>query len=101
MASRVYRVIIGDDARNMFNEHINFLARVSSSAARVLRTDLHAKIRGLGKTPFLYPIYELSDIEVEYRKLTYKRYVVLYTIDESEKCVYVEYVWDTRMDNKL
>ena len=101
MASRAYRITIGDDARNMLNEHVNFLAQVSSSAARVLRTDLHARIRGLGKTPLLYPVYEVKGIEVEYRKLTYKRYIVLYTVNESEKVVYVEYVWDTRMDNSL
>ena len=105
MTDHVYRVIIGDDALSRLNVYVSFLSQANRSAAHVLRNDLLARIGNLGKTPFLYPVFNsktLSDMfGVEYRKLTYKRYLILYTVDESAKTVYVEYIWDTRMDNSL
>jgi len=89
----------------MLNEHVSFLAQVSSSAAHVLYNDLLARINSLGKTPFLHPRFTsdtLSDrYSVEYRKLIYKRYLILYTVETSTKTVFVERIWDTRMDNSL
>ena len=85
----------------MLNGHIAFLARISKNAARVLRSDLLTRIKGLERTPYLYSGFYSDALEAEYHKLVYKRYIILYAIEETEKIVRVKYVWDTRMDNNL
>jgi len=85
----------------MLLEHIAFLAQVSVSAARLLHSDLLTRIKGLEKTPYLYPVFHSNVLENEYRKLIYKRYLILYTVDEAAKAVRVEFVWDSRMNNSL
>ena len=101
MTERVYRVIISTEASDMLLNHIEFLANVSVSAARTLKNDLLAKIKNLEKTPYLYPVFYSDTLEPEYHKLIYKRYLVLYAIDEKKKTVSIEFVWDTRKDNTL
>jgi len=101
MASRIYRVVISDEARNMLCEHISFLARVNLSAAKILRGDLLSRIKSLGKTPRIHPIFYSDSLETEYRKLIYKRYIVLYSINEPAEIVCVKFVWDSRKNNKL
>jgi len=101
MANRKYRVIITEEASNMLGEHLAFLANVSISAAKVLRADLIAKIKNLEKEPRLHPVFYSNDFKTEYRKLVFKRYLILYSIDETEKTVCVKFVWDSRKDNSL
>ena len=101
MTSHAYKVILTYEARDMLKEHVSFLKQVSDSATRVLHYDLLAKIKGLGKTPYLYPIFYSDSLEAEYHKLVYKRYLILYSIEEAKKTIRVKYIWDTRMDNSL
>ena len=85
----------------MLKEHIAFLAKVSISAAKVLRADLLSRIKNLQNTPRIHPVFYSNLLATEYRKLVFKRYLILYTIDETEKIVRVKLVWDTRKDNSL
>ena len=101
MVNNAYHVIISIEANNMFNEHVNFLAQVSQKAALTLSSDLFVRLKELGKSPYLYPLFFSEKIETKYRKLTFKRYLVLYTINEQEKTVEIEYIWDTRKYNEL
>ena len=82
--SSKYSLVISREAFDMINEHVAFLANVSTSAARVLRQDLLARIKLLVHTPYLYPVY-FEESKTEYRKLIFKRYIILYTINEKEK----------------
>ena len=101
MTNPAYRVLVSDTAWRMLDNHIAFLANISESAAWVLRNDLLSRIKTLGETPLLYPVYVSGQTETEYRKLIYKRYLVLYSVDETKKLVRIKYVWDTRMDNSV
>ena len=99
MTNCAYKVILTDEANDMLIGHVSFLAQASRSAARVLHCDLLAKIQGLGQTPYLYPVFYSGNLEAEYHKLVYKRYLILYSIEEKEKTILVKCIWDTRMDN--
>jgi len=101
MAERVYRVVISEEASTMLEEHLLFLARVNLEAAKFLRRDLLARFRTLEKTPRLYPIFFSEALETEYRKLVFKRYLILYTVDETEKIVRINFVWDSRKNNRI
>ena len=85
----------------MLLEHILFLARVNQSAAKVLKEDLLVRIKNLEKAPNINPIFFSNSLETEYRKLVYKRYLILYAVEEHSKTVRVKLVWDTRKDNFL
>ena len=101
MNKKLYHVVIATDASRMLVEHLGFVANVSISAAKVLREDLLARIKSLEKTPGLYPVFYSDSLETEYRKLVYKRYLILYTIDEKNKIVRVKFIWDSRQNNRL
>jgi len=101
MNNKTYTVLITSEARHMLKEHITFLARVSISAAKVLREDLLSRIKSLETTPYLCPVFFSDSLETEYRKLVYKRYLILYNIDETDRIVRVKYIWDSRQNNQL
>ena len=100
MMSKKFRIVISREAFDMINEHVAFLANVSTSAARVLRQDLLARIKLLVHTPYLYPVcYEVQ--ETKFRKFIFKRYIILYSVNEEEKLIEVEYIWDARRNNEI
>ena len=101
MSNHVYKVLISAEASDLLGQHIAFLAKVSIGTAKVLRNDLLARIKNLGKGPHLYPVFYSSSLGTEYRKLVYKRYLILYSIDEYEKIVRIKYIWDSRKNNKI
>ena len=51
MANSTYRVVISMEANNMFDEHIKFLAQVSTKAALSLSNEFLARLKVLEKTP--------------------------------------------------
>ena len=101
MANRAYRVVISVEAHNMFDEHIKFLAQVSTKVALSLSNEMLARLKVLEKFPYLYPVFFSERIKTTYRKLAFKRYLILYSVNEEEKVVKVEYIWDTRKNNEI
>ena len=101
MANRAYRVVISVEANKMFDEHIKFLAQVSTKAAHSLSNELLTRLKVLGTSPYLYPVFFSEKIKTTYRKLIFKRYLVLYSVNEEEKVVKVEYIWDMRKNNGI
>jgi plasmid stabilization system protein ParE len=100
MTNNAYRVIVSREAYDMIKEHIGFLANVSVSAAKMLYHDLYTRFKQIEETPFMYPIY-LEESEAVYRKSVFKRYLILYTVNEAEKLIEIEYVWDSRRMNEI
>ena len=100
MTNKVYRARVSVEAAIMIKTHVEFLSNVSISAARTLYDDFYKRFKKIEKTPFMYPVYtEVSG--VRYRKLGFKNYLILYTINEKARIVEIEYVWDARMKNKI
>jgi len=93
-----YEVIISDAALAMLDSHIDFLARVSPSAATKLMSELLDKIASLSENPQRFPAYvNRFIIDNRYRKMpTAKRYLVIYEISDST--VFVDYIVDCRQD---
>ena len=99
MAKSKYRVIISAEASSMFGEHIKFLAQVSPKAALSLSRELLARLKVLESSPYLYPAFISEKVKTEYRKVSHKRFIVLYLVNEKEKVIEVEHIWDTRRNN--
>ena len=93
-----YNVSVSDAALAMLDAHVEFLARVSPSAATRLMDEALDDIASLSNNPQRYPAYISEFVSPNrYRKmLTAKRYLVLYEIDS--KNVYVDYIVDCRSD---
>ena len=97
-----YNVILSRRADHMLISHTEFLARVSSPAARRLLVDFRKVKKVLEETPFQYPFADERDapgIPLEtYRKCLFDgRYKALYLVEEN--IVHIDAVIDCRQEN--
>ena len=92
-----YRVTVDDNALIKLEEHIEFLARISESAALRLYDEYKESLDNLSKNPHMYPIYQNHSLNAELHcKIFYKRYrMVFETIDAN---VYIYDIQDCRQD---
>lgn len=95
-----YNVIVRPTVNIQLNNHIRFAANVNAKFAKSIRDSFHKALYELPNNPDHYPLwqpnFELSD---PYRIiLIKKRYSVIFYIEENN--VYVDYLLDSRMDNK-
>jgi len=96
--SRLYTVVISEEATQMLVSHARFLAQVNEEAALRLIETFQEKVKSLEQFPERNPVLIDPMIELgKYRKLLLeKRYFLIYQI--KEKVVYVDAVVDTRQD---
>ena len=99
--SKQYKVVVYDDAVQMLNSHVRFVANVSISAARKLRADLYKACKSLETMPHRCPVYHMRRVTGTYRKLVISRYQIVYSISEQDCIVYVKYVLDSRQDSDI
>lgn len=98
MPNKKYAVIVSDRASSMLVNHVRFLTRVSSGAAKKLHREIIDGIKTLEVMPESYPWFNCEEIPAnKYRKkLVSKRYLLIYQIKDNK--VYVDYVLDCRQD---
>jgi len=94
-----YRVRIAPSAVDRMEEHFEFLAQVSSSAADKLRLELKKDIQSLQVMPYRNPSYRKCYLQPEkYRYLiSQKRYRIIYQIVENT--VFVDDIQDCRQND--
>ena len=95
----VYHVIVDPAANDRMAEHLEFLARVSETAASRLLDELLADIRSLDHLPYRNPVYNRPYLpEGKYRHvISGKRYRIVYQIDGE--FVFVDDIQDCRQDD--
>lgn len=97
-----YDVVVSDAALSMLDNHIDFLARISVSAAEKLMDTILDDMASLANFPERFPIYRNQFIpDNRYRKMvSSKRYLIIYEVDNDleKPTVYVDYVVDCRQD---
>ena len=98
MEKTEYDVSVSDAALVMLDSHVDFLAKVSQSAARKLMNEILDDIASLSENPHRFPSYENEFIpDNRYRKmLSAKRYLVIYEVECNN--VFVDYIVDCRQD---
>jgi len=101
MSKNIYRIKVSYQADNALDAHMMFLSRVSPNAAVRQKEKIISNISHLSRNPYLYPVYETDSDMIEYRKMVIGRYAILYSVNEKDKTVGVDLVWDSRMDNVL
>ncbi len=98
---KIYNVIVNDSAKLMMFEHIIFLSEVSITAAERLYNEFEKAFDSLSKLPHRCLVFEAPFSAFMYRRMIVDRYILLFTIDEQKKTVFVEYIWDARQNNVL
>jgi len=93
-----YNVFVSPPADRKLAHHIEFLSRVSESAAERLYVEYKEALGFLGQSPEICPLYipqKSIDADLKY-KLFAKRYRIVFEIIDSE--VYVYDIQDCRQD---
>ena len=99
--SKIYRVVVHDDAKQMLFNHVRFVANVSISAARKLSATLYKAFTSLETAPHRCPVYRTRRVFGTYRQLIISCYQIVFSINEKENIVNIEYILDSRQDNDV
>jgi len=97
----IFSVTIHDDASAMLYAHVRFVANVSITAARKLRTTLYKAIASLEKMPQRCPVYQTRRAAGTYRRLIIGRYQIIFSINEANRIVSIRYILDSRQENDI
>ena len=95
-----YQVEISRASARKLAAHVSFLARVNEAAALRLHHEIFADICSLNDSPSSYMRYESKRFpdRVLHRKLSAKRYLLIFAVDEHQKRVTVVDIQDCRQD---
>lgn len=83
---RNYKVVVSPKAKEMLDEHIDFLAQVNKASARNKKNEIMKGLRSLSDMPARFPLFESDYIKSgKYHKMYIEKwYLVLYQIiDEA------------------
>ena len=107
MDTNLYRVIITPTAHREINKIYDYITEelYAENAAKDLMRQVETEVQRLKYAPKIHPqIKKIDELKREYRKLIIKNYIILYTIDEENKVVFVSHMcYDRRnyMENNL
>lgn len=93
---KIYEVEFTEDCIEEMDEIYNYISNklVANTAAKKLIKQVKKEVLALEVSPMLYMKIDKKDkFEREYRRMVVKNYVVLYTIDEENKKVYISHMY--------
>ncbi len=96
MATNLYKVIGLTIFRTELNLTYEYITNIlySENATKNLMKVVDNKLQILKNTPKIYSeINKLDDLKRRYRRIPVKNYVLLYTIDDDSKAVYVSHMY--------
>ena len=93
---RDYKVLVSPKAKEMLDEHIDFLAQVNKASARNKKNEIIKALRSLSDMSARFPLFESDYIKSgKYHKMYIEKwYLILYQIIGDT--VFVEYIIDCR-----
>jgi hypothetical protein len=96
-----HELFIKVEANSALESHVEFLARVSATASERTRKKIDDRIERIREYPLSYPVFHFDGAETEFRYSIVDRYIILYSVNEAAREVFIELIWDSRMDNAL
>jgi len=96
--NETYHVMLSQDAKQMLDAHVAFLAQSSEPAAQKLADSAIEAINSLRSMPFRCPKFLEANIPLnQYRYLLFeKRYALIFEIKDN--IVFIEYIIDCRQE---
>ena len=92
----IYEIEFTEDCRDEINEIYEYISEklVAENSAKKLMRKMRDAVMDLAKTPNLYIKIEKKDRNKrEFRRMVIDNFVVLYTVDESSKKVYIAHMY--------
>lgn len=97
--NEIYKVRITDECIEEIEQIYDYIAnelKANNSAVKLIK-EVRTKILGLSKTPKLYPkINKRNRAKKIYRRIIIQNYIVLYTVDDNQKLVYISHMHFSR-----
>ncbi len=94
-----YKVKITDECIEEIEQIYDYIANdlnADKSAVKVVK-EFKTKILTLSETPKLYPkINKRNRAKKTYRRLIVKNFIVLYTVDDNQKLVFISHIFFNR-----
>lgn len=97
----IYEIEFTEDCREEINEIYEYISEklVAENSAKKLMRKMRDAVMDLSESPNLYMKIEKKDkLKREYRRIVIDNFVVLYTVDESSKKVYIAHMYYGRRD---
>ena len=92
----IYEIEFTEDCRDEIKEIYKYISQnlVAHQAAKRLMQKIREGVMNLAEFPRLYAITEKKDKRKrEFRKIVINNYVILYTIDENKKTIYISHMY--------
>ena len=96
MNIKKYDLIFTPTAIKEINKIYNYISENLSAknSAKRLMTKIEQKVQELKYSPQIYQVIEIDKkLKLNYRKIVINYYIVLYTINENKKTVYIAHVY--------
>ena len=97
----IYEIEFTEDCREEIDEIYEYISEklVAENSAKKLMRKMRDAIMDLSESPNLYMKIEKKDkLKREDRRIVIDNFVVLYTVDESNKKVYIAHMYYGRRD---
>ena len=94
--SKNFKIVFTIDCKNEIDDIYNYISKklFSDNATKKLMKKLEDIIENLKYMPKSYPIIRKhNDLELEYRKITLGKYIILYTISKTENIIYIVHMY--------
>lgn len=94
--SEIYEIEFTEDCRDEIREIYEYISEtlVAKEAAKRLMKKIKDTVMKLAETPQIYVEIEKKDRNKrEFRRIVIDNYVILYTIDELRKTVYISHMY--------
>ena len=106
MITNDYKIIFTSIALNEIREIYEYISNnlLAKDAAKRLMYEIEEKVQKLKYAPKIHnEILINSELNLKYRKLIIKNYIILYTVNEEKKKVYIAHMYYAGSDyiNKL
>ncbi|CCY71106.1 MAG: type II toxin-antitoxin system RelE/ParE family toxin [Clostridia bacterium] len=91
----IYEIEFTEDCRDEINEIYEYISEklVAENSAKKLMRKMRDAVMDLSETPNLYMKIEKKDRNKrEFRRMVIDNFVVLYTVDENSKKVYIAHM---------
>ncbi len=96
MSTNKYQVIIAPTAFKEINKIYDYIIEnlYAEKAAKDLMKQVEIELQRLKYYPKVHTeIQKFNELRRRYRRIVIKNYVILYTIDESKKIVYIAHMY--------
>lgn len=97
----IYEIEFTEDCREEISEIYSYISEklVAENSAKKLMRRMRDAVMDLSESPNLHMKIEKKDkLKREYRRIVIDNFVVLYTVDESSKKVYIAHMYYGRRD---